>query len=110
MGSSIYQIAPQLPRLGGGSPGCELVEMTRALYHARELAMNRMEEEAEALGADGIVGMRLTVSLSTNPIRMQWALYREWQAWARKTGFPPQSTDLAQNWARWPQIANAQWT
>ena len=41
--------------------------MTRALYHARELAMNRMEEEADALGADGIVGMRLTVSLGDEP-------------------------------------------
>jgi uncharacterized protein YbjQ (UPF0145 family) len=31
------------------------------MYHARELAMNRMEEEAHALGADGIVGVRLEV-------------------------------------------------
>jgi uncharacterized protein YbjQ (UPF0145 family) len=109
MGSSIYQIAPQLPRLPRDSPGCELVEMTRALYHARELAMGRMEAEAEALGADGVVGMRLTVSLSTNPIRMEWTLYREWQTWAREAGFPPQSTDLAANWARWRTIADAQW-
>ena len=50
MGSSIYQIAPQIPRLPSGQPGCELVDMTRALYHARELAMNRMEEEATELG------------------------------------------------------------
>ena len=110
MGSSIYQIAPQLPSLSRDSPGCELVEMTRALYHARELAMNRMEAEAEALGADGVVGMRLTVSLATNPIRMGWSLYREWQEWARKSGFPPQSTDLAAQWEKWPTIATAQWT
>jgi uncharacterized protein YbjQ (UPF0145 family) len=37
--------------------------MTKALYHARELAMKRLEEEADALGADGIVGVRLEVNL-----------------------------------------------
>ena len=37
--------------------------MTQALYHARELAMARMEEEADELGADGIVGVRLEVNL-----------------------------------------------
>src|SRR3954454_9699218 len=71
MGSSIYQIAPTLPNLPRGQPGCELEDMTRALYHARELAMNRMEEEAEALGADGIVGVRLTVNLAMNPLRFE---------------------------------------
>src|SRR3954466_12749374 len=46
MGSSIYQITPTIAQLAANAPGCELVDMTRALYHARELAMNRMEEEA----------------------------------------------------------------
>jgi uncharacterized protein YbjQ (UPF0145 family) len=59
MGSSIYQIKP---RLGGLQLG-ELEGMTKALYHARELAMTRMEEEADALGADGIVAVRLDVNL-----------------------------------------------
>ena len=31
------------------------------MYHARELAMTRMEAEADALGADGIVGVRLDI-------------------------------------------------
>jgi uncharacterized protein YbjQ (UPF0145 family) len=35
--------------------------LTQAMYHARELAMTRMEEEADQLGADGIVGMRLEI-------------------------------------------------
>lgn len=60
MGSSIYQIKPQLP---GGLVLGELESMTQALYHARELAMTRMEEEADALGADGIVAVRLEVNL-----------------------------------------------
>jgi uncharacterized protein YbjQ (UPF0145 family) len=59
MGSSIYQIKP---RLGGLQLG-ELEAMTKALYHARELAMSRMEEEADALGGDGIVAVRLEVNL-----------------------------------------------
>ncbi len=35
--------------------------LSQAMYHARELAMNRMEEEADALGADGVVGVRLDI-------------------------------------------------
>ena len=31
------------------------------MYHARELAMTRMEEEADELDADGIVGVRLQI-------------------------------------------------
>ena len=30
--------------------------LTQAMYDAREPAMTRMEEEAEQLGADGVVG------------------------------------------------------
>ena len=41
---------------GGGWRNQELVEYTQALYTSRELAMNRMEHEAAAVGADGIVG------------------------------------------------------
>ena len=37
--------------------------LTQALYHARELAMSRMEAEADALRADGIVGVRLDVEM-----------------------------------------------
>jgi uncharacterized protein YbjQ (UPF0145 family) len=35
--------------------------LSAAVYHARELALQRMEEEAASLGADGIVGVRLDV-------------------------------------------------
>jgi uncharacterized protein YbjQ (UPF0145 family) len=60
MGSSIYHIGTQLARWGKNT---EMQKLTQALYHSRELAMARMEEEADALGADGIVGVRLTVNL-----------------------------------------------
>jgi uncharacterized protein YbjQ (UPF0145 family) len=109
MGSSIYQITPNIPQLPGNAPGCELLDMTKALYHARELAMNRMEAEADALGADGIVGVRLTVQLGKNPAKLQWDLYREWQAWARGVGFPRSSTMLGPNWQYWPNVAQDMW-
>jgi len=37
--------------------------LSQAMYHARELAMTRMEAEADALRADGIVGVRLDVEM-----------------------------------------------
>ena len=38
----------------------ELPQFTQALYDARELAMERMQREAEALAAEGIVGVQLS--------------------------------------------------
>jgi uncharacterized protein YbjQ (UPF0145 family) len=60
MGSSIYHIGFQLASWG---KNMEMDKLTQALYHSRELAMTRLEEEAEALGADGVVGVRLEVTL-----------------------------------------------
>ena len=60
MGSSIFHIGFQPIRQGVSE---ELTTLTQALYHARELTMVRMEEEADALGADGIVAVRLTLSV-----------------------------------------------
>ncbi|HEX7602553.1 MAG TPA: heavy metal-binding domain-containing protein [Polyangiaceae bacterium] len=60
MGSSIYHIGYQAAKWG---ENMEMTMLTQALYHSRELAMARMEEEADALAADGIVGVRLTVNL-----------------------------------------------
>jgi uncharacterized protein YbjQ (UPF0145 family) len=59
MGSSIYHIGLQTRRW---SQSQELDKLTSAMYSARELAINRMEEEAMALGADGVVGVRLDVN------------------------------------------------
>jgi uncharacterized protein YbjQ (UPF0145 family) len=59
VGSSIYHIGYQR---ANWSQNQEMNVLTQAMYHARELAMTRMEEEANALGADGIVGVRLEVT------------------------------------------------
>jgi uncharacterized protein YbjQ (UPF0145 family) len=37
----------------------ELVQYTQALYDSRELAMERMQQDAEALWATGIVGANI---------------------------------------------------
>src|SRR5215467_6498160 len=60
MGSSIYSIGAQ--QFYQQQPG-EVTALTQALYQSRELAMERMEAEADELGADGIVAMRLTVAV-----------------------------------------------
>jgi uncharacterized protein YbjQ (UPF0145 family) len=59
VGSSIYHIGFQA---AAWSRNQEMDVLTQAMYHARELAMTRMEEEADQLGADGIVAVRLDVS------------------------------------------------
>jgi uncharacterized protein YbjQ (UPF0145 family) len=58
LGSSIYHVGFQF---GRWSQNQELGTLTQAMYHARELAMTRMEAEAEMLGADGIVAVRLDI-------------------------------------------------
>src|SRR5436309_14394381 len=56
VGSSIYHIGLQNSKWG---QNMELTTLTQAMYNARELAMSRMESEADHLGADGIVGVDL---------------------------------------------------
>jgi uncharacterized protein YbjQ (UPF0145 family) len=59
VGSSIYHVGYQQ---SAWSQNQEMTVLTQAMYHARELAMDRMEEEAHQLGADGVVGVRLEVN------------------------------------------------
>lgn len=58
LGSSIYHVGFQV---GRWSQNQELETLSEAMYHARELAMTKMEAEARALGADGVVGVRLDI-------------------------------------------------
>ncbi|MHB2019167.1 MAG: heavy metal-binding domain-containing protein [Candidatus Xenobia bacterium] len=59
VGSSIYHVGYQFTNVFQNQ---EMTVLTQAMYHARELAMERMEEEAAELGADGVVGVRLEVN------------------------------------------------
>jgi uncharacterized protein YbjQ (UPF0145 family) len=58
LGSSIYHVGFQVGRWNRNQ---ELETLSQAMYHARELAMTRMEAEAAMLGADGIVAVRLDI-------------------------------------------------
>src|ERR1700691_5557545 len=58
IGSSIYHVGLQI---GVWNQSQEMTVLSQAMYHARELAMTRMEEEADQLGADGVVGVRLDI-------------------------------------------------
>src|SRR5215831_18189037 len=54
VGSCVYHVGIQY---GSWSKNQELEVLSKAMYHARELAMSRMRAEAAAMGADGIVGV-----------------------------------------------------
>src|SRR6202012_5968578 len=58
LGSSIFHVGFQI---GTYFQNQELGYLSQAIYQARELEMSRLEEEAEVLGADGVVGVRLEV-------------------------------------------------
>ena len=63
VGSCVYHVGIQY---GSWSRNQELIVLSKAMYHARELAMTRMRAEATAMGADGIVGVNLTIK------RLEW--------------------------------------
>ena len=60
MGTSIYHVGIQI---AGWNQSQELTTLSQAMYTARELAIERMRTEAEALNADGIVGVDLRLQM-----------------------------------------------
>ena len=63
VGTCVYHVGIQY---GRWSKNEELQVLSKAMYHARELAMSRMRAEASAMNADGIVGVKLTIK------RLEW--------------------------------------
>ena len=63
VGSCIYHVGIQYSNWGKNQ---EMTVLSQAMYQARELAMSRLREEAAEMGADGVVGVRLTVK------RLEW--------------------------------------
>src|SRR5437899_562230 len=57
VGSSIYHIGFQQSNWNQNQ---EMDVLSQAMYHARELAMERMQDEATELQAEGIVGVQLS--------------------------------------------------
>ena len=72
VGSSIFHIGLQVGRWNQNQ---ELGVLTQAMYSARELAMSRMRAEADQLGADGIVGVKLKMQ-QTPGGRASWSSWR----------------------------------
>src|ERR1051325_8284321 len=56
VGTSMYHVGIQVARWGQSQ---ELAVLSQAMYLGREAAMQRMVAEAAAVGADGVVGVRL---------------------------------------------------
>jgi uncharacterized protein YbjQ (UPF0145 family) len=61
MGSCVYHVAHQSMAKGLANVGrnVELTNFSQALYDAREIAMERMQQEAAQAGAEGVVGVDL---------------------------------------------------
>ncbi|MGH7727822.1 MAG: heavy metal-binding domain-containing protein [Vulcanimicrobiaceae bacterium] len=61
MGTCVYHIAHQgfLQTMRTIGNNIELANYTEAIYDARELAMTRMQAEAESHSAEGVVGMQI---------------------------------------------------
>ncbi len=61
MGSCVYHVAHRgmLQSMAQTGRNVELANFTQALYDARELAMERMQSEAQEIKAEGIVGVQL---------------------------------------------------
>lgn len=62
LGTCVYHLAVQglRQKLSQVARNTEMTLQTQGLYEARELAMSRMQAEAERDGATGIVGVRVT--------------------------------------------------
>jgi uncharacterized protein YbjQ (UPF0145 family) len=63
VGTCVYHVGIQY---GNWIKNQEMDVLSKAMYHARELAMSRMRAEATAMDADGIVGVKLTIK------RLEW--------------------------------------
>ncbi len=61
LGTCVYHVAHQgmFAALGNIGQNREMGNFTQALYEARELAMERMQDEAKKLDAEGIVGVQI---------------------------------------------------
>ena len=61
MGSCVYHVAHQrmFASMRQVGQNVEMPNFTQALYDARELAMERMQHEAQELQAEGIVSVQL---------------------------------------------------
>jgi uncharacterized protein YbjQ (UPF0145 family) len=63
LGNTVYSMGV-VGGIGGSLKGMtkgEISQFTEIMYNAREMALGRMKAEAEKLGADGVVGVKLDI-------------------------------------------------
>lgn len=68
LGNCVYSMGAfggWLANIKGNFKG-EVQEVSRLMYDARELALSRMQAEADALGADGVIGVDLKIEYMHN--------------------------------------------
>ena len=63
VGNSVYSMGAigELSTGIKGAVGGELGSITKLMYNARAMALGRMQAEAEKLGADGVIGVKLEI-------------------------------------------------
>ena len=68
LGNCVYSMGAFRSWLAGlkGAFRGEVQDVSRLMYDARELALSRMQAEADALGADGVVGVDLKIEYMNN--------------------------------------------
>jgi len=64
MGSSVYHIGYSAKDYSGTWISRDLPDPERALYEGRRLALQRLREEAQSLGANAVVGVKIDVRAS----------------------------------------------
>ena len=64
LGNCVYSMGVTGGLLAGlkGMISGEVEQYSKIMYDARELAISRMQAEADALGADGVVAVKLTIN------------------------------------------------
>lgn len=64
LGNTVYSMGVVGGLVGGlkGMTKGEIPQYTELMYNAREMAIGRMRQEAEKLGADGVVGVKLNIT------------------------------------------------
>lgn len=73
LGNTVYSmgfVGGLMGSLKGMTKG-EIPQYTELMYNAREMALGRMRQEAEKLGADGVVGVKLNISYMRNGEEME---------------------------------------
>ena len=69
LGNCVYSmgvVGNFMGNLRGGLMQGEVEQYSKLMYDARELALHRMQAEADSLGADGVIGVKLTINYMHN--------------------------------------------